>query len=139
MDITVEAKKKTNTLYVALTNSSLWITGNQTPSSLSNPPPSSKQLVLLGYAIFSLTSQPPVPLRLLKLCVDPMHRRRGVALALLREKLRLTPGSCRLHVDVDRTGARALYAKAGFREVEVVKDYYELGRDAVIMERELQS
>lgn len=70
--------------------------------------------------------------------VDPDRRRQGIGKMLLRELLAKAgdTGIRRifLEVRVSNTAARALYEQAGFRTVDVRKNYYEKPKeDAYIM------
>lgn len=70
--------------------------------------------------------------------VDPDRRRQGIGKMLLRELLaragKLGIRRIFLEVRVSNTAARALYEQAGFRTVDVRKNYYEKPKeDAYIM------
>lgn len=70
--------------------------------------------------------------------VDPDRRRQGIGKMLLRELLakagELGIRRIFLEVRVSNTAARALYEQAGFRTVDVRKNYYEKPKeDAYIM------
>jgi ribosomal-protein-alanine N-acetyltransferase len=75
----------------------------------------------------------------LNVAVDPAHRRRGLARALMEQAHARgrSSGARLVTLEVRRgnEGARALYRSLGYREVAVRPNYYaEEGEDAVIME-----
>lgn len=77
---------------------------------------------------------------ILKVAVLPEYRRRGAARGMISELERLLTGACvtrlLLEVRAGNTGARALYASAGFVEYGVRRSYYVSPReDAVLMEK----
>jgi len=81
---------------------------------------------------------------ILTLATDPAHRRRGLALALLRAATRAAgergAKSLVLEVAADNASARALYAKVGFVPVGARRDYYAGAAgavDALILRRDL--
>ena len=83
---------------------------------------------------------------ILTLAVDPAHRRRGHALALVQASLSLatpTANSMFLEVAADNAGAIALYETAGFETVGRRARYYARrtgeGADALVMRRALNS
>ncbi|CAG8453047.1 18722_t:CDS:1 [Acaulospora morrowiae] len=99
------------------------------------------QVKIMGYLIYSHISSTALPLtKILKLCVHPSYRRSGLATMLLKWVFEKTgvpkKSSANLHVDITREGAVSLYRKVGFKVVEQVIDYYEVGRDALLMEYE---
>ena len=68
------------------------------------------------------------------LAVDPEHRRRGVATALLKGLRRTLTGDIFLEVRATNEAAQALYQHCGFVAVGIRKGYYNNPRDdAVIM------
>jgi ribosomal-protein-alanine N-acetyltransferase len=73
--------------------------------------------------------------------VHPLYRRKGVGSRLiqaLEEKLRaLGARAIRLEAALESPEAMDLYRKAGYRERELVKNYYGWGKDAVRMWKEL--
>ena len=74
--------------------------------------------------------------------VDPAHRRRGLATAMLAELVdvarRAGARSMLLEVRSDDDGARTLYERAGFTGVGTRRRYYQRsGRDALVMRLEL--
>lgn len=82
---------------------------------------------------------------LLTIACDPLHRRRGIGAAMLREvegKARAR-GATRMFLEVAQTNsaARCLYARAGYGETAIRAGYYALPGggcvDAVIMEKPL--
>jgi ribosomal-protein-alanine N-acetyltransferase len=79
---------------------------------------------------------------ILNLAVHPDCRRCGIATKLVKEVLgELEEKGCRfiyLEVRVSNLAARNFYARLGFKEVGVRRNYYSLpGEDAIIMMREL--
>jgi ribosomal-protein-alanine N-acetyltransferase len=78
---------------------------------------------------------------ILTLDVHPDFRRRGAGALLLEDLLDRfrKSGAARavLQVAVENAPARAFYEKSGFRETGRLEDYYEVGRDAIEMVREL--
>jgi len=75
------------------------------------------------------------------LAVDPSHRRKGVASALLAELIRIALAQgmtfLRLEVRLGNHGARVFYERHGFRETTRFPHYYEDGGAASRMERTL--
>ncbi len=75
---------------------------------------------------------------LTRIAVRPLARRQGVARALLRALLDRAAdlGAERMMLEVDETNVPALelYTWTGFVEIARRRDYYEQGRDAVVME-----
>ncbi len=77
------------------------------------------------------------------LAVDPAHRRRGVAAALLAwlEETALTAGTFVICLEV-RAGnepARAFYSAMAYREVGRVSGYYQGVESAIRMERDVRT
>lgn len=70
--------------------------------------------------------------------VDPRHQRRGIAMELLRAcEDRIELPRLKLTVRLSNEGAISLYVKAGYRSVDIWKDYYRDGEDALVMEKAL--
>jgi ribosomal-protein-alanine N-acetyltransferase len=73
--------------------------------------------------------------------VHPLYRRKGVGSRLiqaLEEELReLGARAIRLEAALENPEAMNLYRKAGYRERELVRNYYGWGKDAVRMWKEL--
>jgi ribosomal-protein-alanine N-acetyltransferase len=73
--------------------------------------------------------------------VHPSSRRRGVGLALLlslEKRLRLLGAEgIRLEAALENPEATRLYRRAGYRERELVRNYYGRGKDAVRMWKSL--
>ena len=92
-----------------------------------------------GFCVIELESQ---RLRVLNLAVDPVFRRRGVALFLLGkiEALAKAQGRSRIELEVRETNlaAQLLYRKAGYRAVEILREHYG-NEDGYLMRRELPS
>ena len=76
-----------------------------------------------------------------KLVVREERRRQGHGERLLRAALsilrQLKAPSVQLHVDVERLAALALYEKLGFRREGLARDYYAVGRHALLMALDL--
>lgn len=68
-----------------------------------------------------------------KIAVHPLHRRRGLAKALLRDVMERSE-RVTLEVAAGNTAAISLYMKMGFRKTAVRENYYRGGRDAVVMQ-----
>lgn len=79
--------------------------------------------------------------RLYSLAVHPSVRGHGWAQRLLadgEEWMRTNRLGCvRAEVKLDNHRARALYARAGFREIEVLPEYYTSGCDGLRLEKRL--
>lgn len=79
--------------------------------------------------------------RLYSLAVHPALRGQGVAAQLLAagEAWMRQHGldCCRAEVKLENHAARRLYARAGFHERALLKDYYGAGHDGVRLERRL--
>ena len=73
--------------------------------------------------------------------VHPSYRRNGIGsklLLALEEKLALLGAQAiRLEAALDKPGALELYRKAGYRERELVRNYYGRGNHAVRMWKNL--
>ena len=80
--------------------------------------------------------------RLYSLAVDPRHRRHGLGAALLANAeaaaYEADRAVLRLEVGAGNEAARALYRRAGYREVARLRRYYEDGSDAVRLEKPLR-
>jgi [ribosomal protein S18]-alanine N-acetyltransferase len=92
-----------------------------------------------GFAVFWTVVD---EVHVLDVAVDPDHRRRGVASALVQAMVDVaeSQGSRSISLEVRRsnTAAQALYRHHGFRPSGVRPRYYvEEGEDAIIMERRL--
>ena len=70
------------------------------------------------------------------IAVMPRFRNLGIGSALLAACEAQTgyPRSC-LSVNINNQTAISLYLKAGYRKIDVWKDYYQNGDDAIIMEK----
>lgn len=72
-----------------------------------------------------------------KICVAPAYRRKGLGRKLLQMIIeRARSWSCRgidLWVDEANQDARRLYSQHGFKDEEVVLDYYSKGRNGIKM------
>jgi [ribosomal protein S18]-alanine N-acetyltransferase len=82
-----------------------------------------------GFVVWRHTA--PDEIEILNLAVDPLHRRAGVAKALLSA---LPKGSVFLEVRKSNFAARAFYRQAGFEEVGARPRYYRHpDEDAIVM------
>jgi [ribosomal protein S18]-alanine N-acetyltransferase len=93
---------------------------------------------LVGYAIVSRYVD---AWHVMNVAVDPEHRRRGIAIALLERLFEATAGDGRrgytLEVRVSNAGAIKLYERTGFRARGIRRGYYTDNReDAIIMWRD---
>lgn len=74
----------------------------------------------------------------ISIAVKPSHRRRGVGSRLLCTALRILASGrvdrVYLEVRVSNEPALNLYRRAGFREIERLKNYYSDGEDGIRME-----
>lgn len=79
--------------------------------------------------------------RLYSLAVDPAARGQGLGARLLDTGVAWARGqqlnSCRAEVKADNGAARHLYAKAGFRELATLPDYYGPGLTGIRLEKRL--
>ncbi len=94
---------------------------------------------LLGYAI---CARYDTVWHLMNIAVDPAHRRRGIACALLSKMIeRAGPDAeYTLEVRTSNAGAISLYERFGFRSAGTRPRYYrDNGEDAVIMWRTLET
>jgi [ribosomal protein S18]-alanine N-acetyltransferase len=90
---------------------------------------------LVGYLICSRYDQ---AWHLMNIAVDPGKRRRGFAVALLREMIERAGAETPLTLEVrtSNAGAIALYERFGFRPAGTRRRYYQdTGEDALIMWR----
>lgn len=89
---------------------------------------------VVGYAV---TWRAGDVVDLQRIAVLPGHRHQGLARALLEEAVAAgrADGADRmlLEVGAGNTAARALYATAGFEEIDRRRRYYADGADAVVM------
>lgn len=90
---------------------------------------------VVGAATFELG---PDAADLHRIVVAADHRRRGVADALMVAGIARVPGRILLEVRHDNEPALRLYAKHGFRVIDRRRDYYGVGIDALVHEREEQ-
>lgn len=95
--------------------------------------------LVVGYAGILLAPEANV----MTVGVDPGHRRRGIATAMLEELLAAArQARCRqvfLEVRADDAGAQRLYRRAGFEDLGIRRGYYQPGgHDALVMVLELR-
>ncbi|HWS08482.1 MAG TPA: GNAT family N-acetyltransferase [Xanthobacteraceae bacterium] len=78
---------------------------------------------------------------ILSIAIAPRQRRRGFARPLLDLHLRRLAGlgtrAVFLEVDENNAPARALYRRAGFRDVGRRRSYYQSGASALVLRRDL--
>ena len=78
---------------------------------------------------------------ILNIAVHPSHTRKGMGRQLLEQLLgnlqQLGVREITLEVAQDNAAARALYARAGFNEVNKRKNFYGPGRDALLLRKDL--
>jgi ribosomal-protein-alanine acetyltransferase len=86
---------------------------------------------VVGYAVTALAGDTT---DLQRVAVQPGHRRRGLARALLATVLP-EQGRVLLEVSARNDGALAFYATEGFTEIDRRPAYYRDGSDAVVMQR----
>lgn len=97
---------------------------------------------LLGYAVLLHAQGEEGPeAELLRIAVDPRHRRRGTARALLHgvrdDAERAGAGRMLLEVAAENAAALGLYRAEGFAELHRRRRYYRDGSDALVMVRPL--
>jgi [ribosomal protein S18]-alanine N-acetyltransferase len=102
---------------------------------LAEEPDGKGGMRILGFLIFWLVHD---ELHILNVAVDPVHRRRGVARAILEATLaRGREHKCTLatlEVRRSNVGALELYKAYGFRAVGIRPNYYvDEGEDAIVM------
>ena len=89
------------------------------------------------------TPRLPRAARLYSLAVLPAYRDKGIASKLLKkvwQKLRsLNYMSCNLEVRKEDRHTQALYAKYGFKEIQLLPGYYEDGADGIRMKCEFKT
>jgi len=64
--------------------------------------------------------------------VSKEHKRKGIAVKLLKECIKKHPEVSRIYLEVDKTntGAICLYESFGFKTTGFIKNYYGKGKDA---------
>ncbi len=73
--------------------------------------------------------------RILNLCVDPAHRRRGIGTRLLAAaEAALDAEVVTLMVEDKNTGAQELYRRAGYLPVSDLRHYYGKNRHGILMQ-----
>ena len=97
-----------------------------------------------GYSITCIRGgRPEARAELISLAVDPGHRRRGAASALMestwRRLRRRDVTRLWLMVRVTNRKARAFYEKYGFHKVRIVRGYYEDKSDGWLMAKDLKT
>ena len=72
------------------------------------------------------------------IAVDPPHQRRGIGRSLLREcETLLGVPRARLTVRMSNQPAISLYENEGYTTMDIWKNYYDDGEDAILMEKNL--
>ncbi len=89
---------------------------------------------VVGYAVTLLVDD---VVDLLRIAVDPGHRRRGLAGQLLAAALSRPASRMLLEVSASNTDALAFYAAYGFEEIHRRARYYRDGTDALVLQRPL--
>jgi ribosomal-protein-alanine N-acetyltransferase len=90
--------------------------------------------LIAGFCAWRQTA--PNEAELLNIAVDPDHRRRGTATALLDALSKAARGVIFLEVSESNPAAQRLYLKSGWEPVSVRKGYYGHGRiNAVVMKK----
>ncbi|MDP2193013.1 MAG: ribosomal protein S18-alanine N-acetyltransferase, partial [Alphaproteobacteria bacterium] len=86
---------------------------------------------------FVLYRQPFDDGEILTICIDPDFENKGFGTRLMEALLQhLTkPGKCFLEVSPKNTSAMKLYEKFQFQMIQVRKDYYAQGLDALVLMR----
>jgi len=97
-----------------------------------------------GFVVGVIEFHGPLPLgHIYSIDVSKRYRRMGVATRLLGEIERLfVERGVRfsyLEVRVDNAAARRLYEKCGYKEVEILQDYYKLGVHGVRLRKDLKT
>lgn len=87
--------------------------------------------VVVGFLVTRRTA--PDEWEVLNLAVDPAHRRRGVAKALLMPLLTTIDGRVFLEVRETNTPAQKLYESLGFKELSRRSGYYESSHEGGIV------
>jgi ribosomal-protein-alanine N-acetyltransferase len=94
-----------------------------------------------GIAGFAIMRYKDDEAHLILLGVDPLHRRRGIARALLawHEETALTAGIGTVYIEARAANevARALYRGAGYSEVTRLRGYYQGVEDGVMFAKDL--
>lgn len=88
---------------------------------------------IVGYLVEWLVAD---EIHIANIAVHPGWRQRGIGERLMQEVIRNSSGFCWIRLEVRRSNkaARELYAKLGFREVGVRRNYYvQEGEDAILM------
>ena len=120
-------KKKPNTRVI-------YATSKNAPPTAAPTAAGKDANTIVAYAVYVRQKSTAL---LHKVCVAEPYRGRGVGRLLMQYvRHRLEREGCQfiqLWVDRDRAPARALYARCGFEDREVVPDYYALGRTGVRM------
>jgi len=93
---------------------------------------------LCGYAVYIRSK---LVTRIHKVCVVERFHGQGIGKwmvdMVLKELKKAAAGSVDLWVDAGRIPARRLYEACGFKEVQVVRDYYSPGRNGIRMQMNL--
>lgn len=94
--------------------------------------------IVVGYIIFWIRYEDEG--HIISLAVDKKYRKKGVGRKLVDYALNIfskcNVREIKLEVRIGNTDARKFYKKMGFKEKEVLENYYEDGEDAVIMKKE---
>jgi ribosomal-protein-alanine N-acetyltransferase len=95
--------------------------------------------IVVGYIIFWIRYEDEG--HIISLAVDKKYRKKDIGRELVDYAINIF-SKChvkeiKLEVRIGNNGARKFYSKMGFKEKEILKNYYEDGEDAVIMKKEV--
>lgn len=110
------------------------------PTSVSLLAKAGEQVV--GFIIGSVNDFGEIKLgHIVTIDVVPEYRRKGVGMLMLQKVEREFQNAgvkvCYLEVRADNTAAKKLYQKRGYRQVEVLDDYYYRGGHGIRLEKAL--
>jgi [ribosomal protein S18]-alanine N-acetyltransferase len=99
------------------------------------------QDIMAGYSVSKVeTKNGETIAHLISLAVDPILRKKGIGSKLLEDAILQSKniyGMCKLmelEVRTENKSAIALYEKFGFRQSQLIRNYYGRGKDALVME-----
>ncbi len=95
--------------------------------------------IVVGYIIFWIRYEDEG--HIISLAVDKKYRKKDIGKELVGYAINIfskcSVREIKLEVRVGNSGARKFYNKVGFKEKEILENYYEDGEDAVIMKKEI--